>query len=201
MLRLELYSIHCHVFKEPIWFHFTHESELQAHWRTSFSPNTSLGTSSSHLSSNYKKYLTSWKLGWRGSVSVYVCFCSCILLYSPTFRDIGHLLLAGNSVHHCKLIQTRPSMWTLMCRPGCVSVCVHVRAFVQLCTPSGNIGTIVRSSARPTDGGKLLAVNLEGSPKILGQQGSAVCVCLRVGRHVHTQKHSILPDRPSASCC
>lgn len=53
----------------------------------------------------------------------------------------------------------------------CVCMCVHIS-----CAPSVNIGAIVRNSEHPTDRGKLLVVNLEGSPKILGQPGSVVCV-------------------------
>lgn len=53
----------------------------------------------------------------------------------------------------------------------CVCMCVHIS-----CAPSVNIGAIVRTSEHPTDRGKLLVVNLEGSPKILGQPGSAACV-------------------------
>lgn len=59
---------------------------------------------------------------------------------------------------------------------------------------------IVRSSECPSDGGELLAVKLEESPKILGHQGSLVCVCVCVSpdmcAHKNKSSSNILPLTP-----
>lgn len=92
--------------------------------------------------------------------------------------------------------------------PGCcvVSACGELGPSGILCPPCGNIGGhcwVFRASSR---WGRTVDVNLAGSPKILGQQGSPACVGLCVSEFFGNIKTLIKtqpnhPSCPSSTSC